>query len=112
MLSPALTMTLLTTLTFLLGLISTVQGSLLFVVAFAITLLLPMLIPRFNHMLPNQIFQCVLTTFIFGVVDAYYWNNFVLPSGHYDAFAIFVWMSTIRYYGEFQLINNFHHHEL
>lgn len=113
MLSPALTMTLLTSLTFLLGFISALNQSLLLILLTSIaTIALAMLFPRFNHMLPVQMVKCLITTYIFGLVDAYYWNNLILESGHFDAFGIFVWMSTVRYYGEFQLINNFHHHEL
>ena len=77
MLSSPLIITLLTVFTFILGLIPILFSSyLLLLITLSLALCLSYILPQFNHMGSLQLLKCLITTYIFGIVDGYVWVNF------------------------------------
>lgn len=107
--NPPTIITILTIVTFLLGWFSHLYTSAFsYGLTFLLTGIISYFFPRINHLDFKELFKILATTYIFGLADGYYF----FIKEEWDVFGIFVWLSTIRYYGEFQLINNFHHYEL
>lgn len=99
MLNPAWITTILTFSTFMLGIFVPACPQLsTLALTLGLTVVIVCITPRYNHLLKLQLFQCLLTTYIFGIVGSYvYWNwgKYV----QFDAFGLFLVISTFRYYG-------------
>ena len=57
-----------------------------------------------NHLTKAEQFKIQLTMLAFGLINGYF--------SEFEAIDALMWLSTIRFYGEFQLINNYHHDTL
>lgn len=116
MLNPSQITTILTAITFILGTTAIWYNSATsWTLTFALVCIIAKVMPRYNHLLKMQLFYCLATTYIFGIIDSYVLLQCVGSKDHegqFSAFGVFLVISTIRYYGQFQLINCFHHHEL
>lgn len=112
--NPSQAITTLTLICFLIGFAVTLYGSIIFTgIAAVIVIILSAAMPKFNHLQKSELFKCLITMFIFGIIDAYYYINLWINEGeesYLNTFGVFVWLSTIRYYSEFQLVNLYHHH--
>lgn len=99
MLNPAWITTILTFSSFILGMFVPANPQLsTFALTLGLIVVIVFITPRYNHLLKPQLFQCLLTTYIFGIIDSYvYWNwgKYV----QFDAFGLFLVISTFRYYG-------------
>ncbi len=95
MLNPPNIITLSTLATFFLGFLPFVYPSVFFfLLTLCLAITLSDMIPRFNHMNKSQLFKCLITTYIFGLIDGYY-----MTLDHWDAFGVLLCLNTIRYYG-------------
>jgi hypothetical protein len=107
--NPPLIITTLTVIVFFVGWLSIIHTSFLYcLIGFVLTAILPYILPKFNHLTYKELFKILITVWVFGVIHGYYWS----VKAEWDAVGVFMLLSMLRYYGEMQMVNNYHHNEL
>lgn len=75
--NPSQIVTLLTAITFFLGIYSVhysqIHG---YIISLLITVAISYVFPQFNHLRRSELFKCLVTSLIFGIINSYYIHKY------------------------------------